>query len=89
MTSQSDMKYSKLTYKKIDQFLGQYGDIGYGNLTVVADDILEELIINFDVYSCVVLNVTEERSSCFGLGVTGFWVFGECSLMKKITPVTL
>ena len=72
MTSQSDMKYVKSTYKKVDQFLGQYGNFGYGNLTVVADDVLEELIINFDVYSCVVGNETGERETCTGLGIYWF-----------------
>ena len=72
MTSQSDMKYGKSKYKKVDQFLGQYGNFGYANLTVVADDILEELIVNFDVFSCVVRNVTGERESCAGLGINWF-----------------
>ena len=66
------MKYSKSAYKKVDQFLGQYGNFGYGNLTVVADDILEELIVNFDVYSCVVRNVSGEREGCTGLGINWF-----------------
>ena len=66
------MKHVKLTYKKVDQFLGQYGNFGYANLTVVADNILEELIVNFDVYSCVVRNVTGERESCTGLGINWF-----------------
>ena len=72
MTSQSDMKYGKSKYKKVDQFLGQYGNFGYANLTVVADNILEELIVNFDVFSCVVRNVTGERESCAGLGINWF-----------------
>ena len=72
MIFQSDRKHGRSKRKKVDQFLGQYGNFGYGNLTVVADDVLEELIINFDVYSCVVMNVTEERESCFGLGVNWF-----------------
>ena len=72
MTSQSDMKHVKSKYKKVDQFLGQYGNFGYGNLTVVADDILEEQIVNFDVFSCVVRNVTGERESCTGLGINWF-----------------
>ena len=32
----------------------------------MADDILEELIVNFDVYSCVVRNATAERQNCVG-----------------------
>ena len=72
MTSQSDLNHAKSKYKKVDQFLGQYGNFGYENLTVVADDILEELIVNFDVYSCVVRNVTGERESCTGLGINWF-----------------
>ena len=72
MISQSDMKHGRSKRKQVDKFLGQYGNFGYGNLTVVADDILEELIVNFDVYSYIVMNVTEERQSCFGLGVNWF-----------------
>ena len=72
VTSQSDLNHAKSKYKKVDQFLGQYGNFGYENLTVVADDILEELIVNFDVYSCVVRNVTGERESCTGLGINWF-----------------
>ena len=33
----------------------------------MADDILEELIVNFDVYSCVVRNATAERQNCVGI----------------------
>ena len=51
MTPQSNVVYTKSKLKEVDQFLGQYGNFGYGNLTVVVDDILEELIINFDVFS--------------------------------------
>ena len=57
MTSQSNVVDTKSKLKQVDQFLGQYGNFGYGNLIVVVDDILEELIINFDVFSCVVRNV--------------------------------
>ena len=72
LTSQSDMKHTTSKYKKVDQFLGQYGNFGYGNLTVVVDDILEELVVNFDVYSCVVRNVSEEIEVCVGLGINWF-----------------
>ena len=72
MTSESDLKQAKTAQKKVDQFLGQYGNFGYGNLTVVVDDILEELIVNFDVFSCVVRNITGERESCIGLGLYWF-----------------
>ena len=70
MTSESDVKRAK-SAQKVDQFLGQYGNFGYGNLTVVVDDILAELIVSFDVYSCVVRNVTGERESCDGMGI--YW----------------
>ena len=72
ITSLSDLKHAKSKHKKVDQFLGQYGNFGYGNLTVVVDDVLEELIVNFDAYSCVVRNVTGERESCTGLGIYWF-----------------
>ena len=72
MTSQSNVEHNKSKLKQVDQFLGQYGNFGYGNLTVMVDDILEELIINFDVFSCVVRNVTEEQESCTGLGIYWF-----------------
>ena len=72
MTSQSNVEHNKSKLKQVDQFLGQYGNFGYGNLTVMVDDILEELIINFDVFSCVVRNVTGEQESCTGLDIYWF-----------------
>ena len=67
MTTRFDYKLIKQEYKKVDQFVGQYGNFAYANLTVVVDDILEELVINFDVYSCVVRNATGERQNCVGV----------------------
>ena len=49
MTLPSDMKHDKPKLEKFHTFLGQYGNFAYGNLTVAADDILGELIVNFDV----------------------------------------
>ena len=89
MTSQSEMKYGKSKYKKVDQFLGQYGNFGYANLTVVADDILEELIVNFDVFSCVVRNVTGERESCAGLRINWFLSLYRVQFDEENNPVNL
>ena len=72
-TTPHGTKHVKPKYKEIDQFLGQYGNFAYANLTVVADDILEELIVNFDVYSCVVRNATDERQNC--VGIEPLWFF--------------
>ena len=80
------MKQPKLKYKKVDQFLGQYGNFGYGNLTVVVDDILEELIVNFDVFSCVVRNVTGERESCTGLGIYWYLSLWRVQLDEENNP---
>ena len=38
----------------------------------MADDILEELIVNIDAYPCAVRYITEERESFTGLGVYSF-----------------
>ena len=72
MTLPSDMNHNKPKLDKVNKYIGQYGNFGYGNLTVVADDVLEELIVNFDVYSCVVRNETDERETCTGLGINWF-----------------
>ena len=72
MTLPSDMNHDKPKLDKVFKYLGQYGNFGYGNLTVVADDMLGELIVNFDVYSCVVRNETKEREGCVGLGIYWF-----------------
>ena len=37
----------------IDQFLGDYGNFAYGNMTVVIDDITENIILEFDLYRCL------------------------------------
>ena len=42
-------------------------------MTITADDVTEELIINFDVYSCTVQNVTDDRVSCIGRDI--YWIF--------------
>ena len=38
-----------------EQLLGQYGNFAYGNLTVVQDDITENIIVHFDVFSCILI----------------------------------
>ena len=58
-------------FKDVNKFIGQYGNFAYGNLTITVNDTLEELIVNFDVYSCVVKNVTEKSEGCLGLDL--FW----------------
>ena len=41
-------------FTDVNKFIGQYGNFVYGNLTITVNDTSEELIVNFDVYSCVV-----------------------------------
>ena len=53
---------------KVEEYLGQYGNFAYNNLTVTADDVTDELIINFDVYSCTFQNVTGNIAACLGRG---------------------
>ena len=52
-----DSKYdrSKLPRMQAEQLLGQYGSFAYGNLTVVQDDVTENIIIHFDVFSCILM----------------------------------
>ena len=58
---------------RVEEYLGQYGNFASNNLTVTADDVTEELIINFDVYSCTVQNVTGEFLNCIGRDI--YWMF--------------
>ena len=60
-------------YKRIEKYLGQCGNFAYNNLTVTADDVIEELIFNFDVYSCTAQNVTGESANCIGRDI--YWIF--------------
>ena len=57
--------------KDFKKFIGQYGNFAAGNLTITVNDTMKELIVNCDVYSCVVRNVAGESEGCFGLGI--FW----------------
>ena len=36
-----------------DHLLGLYGNYAYGNLTVVQDDITGNILVHFDVFSCI------------------------------------
>ena len=58
-------------FTDVNKFIGQYGNFAYGNLTITVNDTSEELIVNFDVYSCVVKNVTGKSEGCLGLDI--FW----------------
>ena len=51
---------------RMEQYLGQYGNFAYGNVTVVADDILDDFIMNFESFSCLIRNATVQML-CFGL----------------------
>ena len=62
-----DVKDTKIPEMELDQFLGRYGNFARGNLTVMTDDLLDTLVINFDVYSCVVRNTTGGVQICTGL----------------------
>ena len=50
-----DLKYDKSPIMQAEQLLGQYGSFAYGNLTVVQDDVTENIIIHFDVFSCILM----------------------------------
>ena len=86
MTLPSDMNHDKPKFDKFNTFLGQYGNFPYGNLTVTADDMLEELIVNFDLYSCVVRNETEDRKGCVGLGIYWFLSLWEVQFDEENNP---
>ena len=90
-TFSSDVKHDTLKFdghpsKKVDRFLGQYGNFAYVNLTVTVNDTLEELILNFDVYSCAVKNVTGEREDCVGLGIYWFLSLWSIKLDDENNP---
>ena len=73
-------------FKDVNKFVGQYGNFAYGNLTITVNDTTKELIVNFDVYSCVVRNVTEEREGCFGLGIFWFHSLWRVEFDEKNNP---
>ena len=74
MVSAPYQKDAGTNLQKVDQFLGQYGNFAYGNVTVVVDDITQELVLNFDSFTCAVTNVTERRDACLGVGI--YWFLG-------------
>ena len=79
-------KFERHPSKTVGNFLGQYGNFAYGNLTVTVNDTLEKLVVNFDVYSCVVKNVTGERESCTGLGIYWFLSLWSVKLDDENNP---
>lgn len=61
-----------LNKKRVEQYLGQYGNFAYGNVSVVEEDILEELILNFDTMSCDAYNASE---TIICVGSDEYWFF--------------
>ena len=70
---------------KIKQYVGQYGNFGFGNVSVEIDDVLQQVIVNLDVMSCLVLNQTESFS-CLGLDNFWFFHFPEVSFDETNNP---
>ena len=81
-----DVKDSKIPEMKRDQFLGQYGNFARGNLTVVTDDLLDTLVINFDIYSCVVRKTTGDVQICIGLDPYWFLILYEVRFDNENNP---
>ena len=73
-------------FKDVNKFIGQYGSFAHGNLTITVNDTSEELIVNFDVYSCVVKNVTEKSEGCHGLDLFWFLSLWRVKFDEKNSP---
>ncbi len=56
--NKSDM--TPFSKQQVQQYTGRYGNFAYGNITVVGDDVSDDLFINFDVFTCQLHNVTSE-----------------------------
>ncbi len=57
-------------WEKVKQYVGQYGNFGYKNVSVVIDDIMEQPVLVFDLISCDILNISEALSC---LGKDEYW----------------
>ena len=57
----------------IDQFLGDYGNFAYGNMTVVIDDITENIILEFDLYRCLARSQLGSNDTFYCEGVGDYW----------------
>ena len=57
----------------IDQFLGNYANFAYGNMTVLIDDITENIIMEFDLYRCLARSQLGSNDTFYCEGVGDYW----------------
>ncbi len=69
----------------MEKYIGQYGNFAFGNLTVVIDDVTEDLVVSFDVTSCVYRNYTH-FPMCYGLDEFWFLSFNAVYFDEQNNP---
>ena len=57
----------------IDQFVGNYGNFAYGNISVVVDDITEDVILTFDIYRCLLSTRIHRNETFYCQGLDDYW----------------
>lgn len=58
---------------QVDQFLGNYGNFAYGNVTVVVDDVTEDVIMEFDLFSCAARSQMGSNDTFYCEGLGDYW----------------
>ena len=68
-----DIEKRSVSKNLIDQFLGNYGNFAYGNISVVVDDITENVILKFDIYRCLLRTRTHRNETFHCQGSDDYW----------------
>lgn len=68
----NERQRNEIPASKAEQILGQYGNFAYGNVTIVQDDVTEEIVANFDVASCTLI-LRQNNESYFCEGRDQYW----------------
>ena len=57
----------------VDQFLGYYGNFAYGNITVLVDDITENVILELEVCRCLLRTRMHSNETFYCQGLDDYW----------------
>ncbi len=56
-----------------EQFVGFYGNFGYGNVTVALDDVTSDVILQFDYYTCAARSILGNNDTFYCEGYGDYW----------------
>ena len=55
------------------QYVGNYGNFAYGNMTVVQDDVTSEILLEFDLYTCTARSLPGNNDTYYCEGYGDYW----------------